>query len=27
MAQAIGEPPTTSFGPVKQIDAGVLNVG
>ena len=27
MAQATSESPTTSFGPVKQIEAGVLNVG
>jgi pimeloyl-ACP methyl ester carboxylesterase len=27
MAQAISESPTTWFGPVKQIDAGLLNVG
>jgi len=25
--QAINEAPTTSFGPVKQVDAGPLNVG
>jgi len=27
MRQAISKPPSTPFGPVKQIDAGVLNVG
>jgi pimeloyl-ACP methyl ester carboxylesterase len=27
MAQAVGESPSTSFVPVKQIEAGVLNVG
>jgi len=27
MMEAVSEPPATSFGPVKQIDAGVLNVG